>query len=94
MLGGGGSDAARGIPSRKLDDIDSNKKNGSKTFSNRENRNIQDIYNTRFITYLSRFLLTFDPAARAWWVEVRQIKSNNTLYICKDDPFPVLFLIT
>ena len=28
---------------------------------------LQTVYDTRFITYLSRFLLTFDPAARSWW---------------------------
>ncbi len=30
---------------------------------------LQTVYDTRFITYLSRFLLTFDPAANAWWVQ-------------------------
>lgn len=30
---------------------------------------LQTVYETRFITYLSRFLLTFDPAANAWWVQ-------------------------
>lgn len=30
---------------------------------------VQTVYDTRFITYLSRFLLTFDPAANAWWVQ-------------------------
>lgn len=30
---------------------------------------LQTVYETRFITYLSRFLLTFDPSANAWWVQ-------------------------
>jgi hypothetical protein len=28
---------------------------------------LQNVYNVRFITYLSRFLLNYDPAARAWF---------------------------
>jgi len=27
------------------------------------------VYGTRFIAYLSRFLLNFDPSANAWWVK-------------------------
>ena len=30
---------------------------------------LQSVYETRFIAYLSRFLLTFDPSANAWWVQ-------------------------
>lgn len=30
---------------------------------------LQDVYEIRFIAYLSRFLLTFDPSANAWWVQ-------------------------
>ena len=30
---------------------------------------LQTVYETRFIAYLSRFLLNFDPSAHAWWVQ-------------------------
>ena len=53
----GGSDAARGIPltgSRK---------------KLQPGETLQTVYNTRFITYLARFLLNFDPAAHAWWTK-------------------------
>ena len=67
MLGGGGSDEARGksLPSRIR-----SSSNEKKVFANRDNSSIQPLYNTRFITYLARFLLNFDPAARAWWEKV------------------------
>jgi len=57
MLGGGGSDLARGI---KLESSNSGATNGVVS---------QSIYETRFITYLSRFLLNYDPAAKSWWNE-------------------------
>jgi hypothetical protein len=53
----GGSDAARGLPISR----------------NRVTLNpgqpLQSIYEPRFVAYLSRFLLNFDPAARAYWVQ-------------------------
>jgi hypothetical protein len=53
----GGSDAARGLPISR----------------NRVTLNpgqaLQSIYETRFVAYLSRFLLNFDPSARAYWVQ-------------------------
>lgn len=30
---------------------------------------LQSVYETRFIAYLARFLLTFDPSASAWWLK-------------------------
>lgn len=36
---------------------------------------VQNIYETRFLTYLSRFLLNSDPAARTWWF--KQITEKN-----------------
>jgi hypothetical protein len=59
MLGGGGSDLARGIKleSRPKGDFATN------------GGPVQYVYETRFITYLSRFLLNYDPAAKAWWDE-------------------------
>jgi Mitochondrial carrier protein len=51
----GGSDAARGIPIAKGERV--------------VRTAIPSIYETRFIAYLSRFLLNFDPAARAYWVQ-------------------------
>jgi hypothetical protein len=60
MLYGSGSDAARGLemvarPPRRQ--------------TLKPGQPIQTVYGTRFITYLSRFLLNFDPSARAWWVQ-------------------------
>lgn len=51
----GGSDAARGIPIARGERV--------------VRTAIPSIYETRFIAYLSRFLLNFDPAARAYWVQ-------------------------
>ena len=55
----GGSDAARGI---------SLTTKSSSTLI-RPGQTMQTIYETRFIAYLSRFILTFDPAANAWWAK-------------------------
>lgn len=60
MLGGRGSDLARGIKMESRD-------RGIRTKD--KNDALQSIYETRFITYLSRFLLNFDPAAKSWWEE-------------------------
>ena len=53
----GGSSAARGI--------------AIKTSSERlkPGQKFQEVYETRFIAYLARFLLAFDPSARAWWIK-------------------------
>lgn len=59
MLGGGGSDLARGIK------LESRPKGEFAT----NGGPVQYVYETRFITYLSRFLLNYDPAAKAWWDE-------------------------
>ena len=58
----GGSQAARGGALS-----DTNRQRGSKKLKPGES--LQTIYETRFIAYLTRFLLTFDPAAHAWWVQ-------------------------
>jgi len=63
MLGGGGSDMARGI------ELQSRSGKDNKAFTERSVGLLQPVYNTRFITYLSRFLLNCDPAARSWWQE-------------------------
>lgn len=54
----GGTQAARGVPLRNSgrDEL-------------RAGQVLQTVYETRFIAYLSRFLLTFDPSAHAWWME-------------------------
>jgi hypothetical protein len=54
----GGSDAARGIP-------------GTSGSSARlqPGQVLQTVYETRFIAYLSRFLLNFDPSLHAWWIK-------------------------
>lgn len=53
----GGSVAARGIPVSKS----SGRPPAGEA--------LQSIYETRFVAYLSRFLLNFDPSARAYWVQ-------------------------
>ena len=58
MIGGRGSDLARGIQLES-----------KRSVSVSDNEILQSIYETRFITYLSRFLLSYDPAAAAWWNE-------------------------
>ena len=84
MIKGGGSEAARGI---KLNQVE--KRNES-----RESRNksllqstglIQNVYETRFITYLSRFLLTVDPAASAWWKKNTKSKAGTATEDDDDD---------
>jgi hypothetical protein len=53
----GGSTAARGIV---VDSKGSHLKPGQA---------LQTVYDTRFIAYLARFLLTIDPSASAWWLK-------------------------
>ena len=62
----GGSDAARGIPLGS-----SSAGAGGRRDSRRlePGEALQSVYETRFVTYLSRFLLNFDPAAYAWSVQ-------------------------
>ena len=62
MLQGGGSDAARGM---KMTSSKRDSSNRSKNSTNNLGL-IQNVYDTRFIAYLSRFLLNFDPAAKGW----------------------------
>lgn len=38
---------------------------------------VQNIYETRFVTYLSRFLLNFDPAARSWWFKQDAVQKGS-----------------
>jgi hypothetical protein len=53
----GGSDAARGIPQE------------SRPARLQPGQTVQTVYETRFLAYLTRFLLTFDNVAHAWWVK-------------------------
>ena len=55
----GGSAAARG---RIID-------SGPRGARLKPGQTLQNVYDTRFITYLARFLLTFDPSANAWWAK-------------------------
>lgn len=64
MLSRGGSAAARGIKLPKKERDNGNK--GGDLLKNKSGL-IQDVYETRFVAYLTRFLLNFDPAAGAWW---------------------------
>ncbi len=77
MIKGGGSASARGIRLKPVDE---------KMSRDRTNKNllkssglIQNVYETRFITYLARFLLVFDPSANAWW------KKNSSSNMTPDD---------
>ena len=71
MIKGGGSEAARGI---KLNQVE--KRNESRESLMLQSTGlIQNVYETRFITYLSRFLLTVDPAASAWWKKNTKTKA-------------------
>lgn len=54
----GGSAAARGIPV-----------SGSRRQQLQPGQALQTVYETRFIVYLARFLLNFDPSAHAWWLQ-------------------------
>lgn len=82
MIGGGGSASARGIPFKPIEE----KRKSQET---KRNKNllklntglIQNVYETRFITYLARFLLVFDPSANAWWMK----KSNSSRSLGDDD---------
>ena len=80
MIKGGGSKAARGIPLKEVEQRQrlgkrSNNNNGNGENDTKKKKKdllkseglIQDVYETRFITYLARFVLVFDPAAAAWW---------------------------
>jgi hypothetical protein len=66
MIKGGGSTSARGTRLKPIEEKASkNRKNES--LLNSKSGLIQTVYETRFITYLARFLLVFDPSANAWW---------------------------
>jgi hypothetical protein len=59
MLAGGSNAARGGIPSRTND--------GSPGEKLKSGEQIQTVYETRFIAYLSRFLINFDDAANSFW---------------------------
>ena len=53
----GGSDAARGIRQQV------------QPTRIQPGQSVQTVYEPRFIAYLTRFLLTFDPPSHAWWIK-------------------------
>ncbi len=53
----GGSDAARGMRQQ------------SRPGRIQPGKTVQTVYEPRFIAYLTRFLLTFDPPSHAWWLK-------------------------
>lgn len=67
----GGSTAARGIPVSSRERL-------------QPGTSIQSIYETRFVTYLSRFLLNFDPAAQAWWLQQGLGNSWDQMIVASD----------
>lgn len=52
----GGSEQTRGVPIKREKRLQAG-------------QTLQNVYNTRFIAYLARFLLNFDPAVHAWWAK-------------------------
>ncbi|KAL7494571.1 hypothetical protein ACHAWT_003329 [Skeletonema menzelii] len=64
MIKGGGSIQGRGVPLKE-------QRNKNRQSLLKTSGLIQSVYETRFITYLTRFLLVYDPAARAWWKKNR-----------------------
>ena len=70
MIKGGGSDAGRGIPLKEAQQQQQLRRNNNQNLLKTSGL-IQSVYETRFITYLTRFLLVYDPAARAWWKKNR-----------------------
>jgi len=75
MLGGGGSDATRGIKirDRTKDTAQQQRRSFGKSVGL-----IQQVYDVRFVAYLSRFILNFDPAARSWWLdEINRMSNKN-----------------
>jgi hypothetical protein len=58
----GGSAAARGV-----DIVETRPAAGGTLL--KPGQTLQTVYETRFIAYLSRFLINFDPAANAWWAQ-------------------------
>jgi len=67
MIKQGGSAAARGIRLKSKQESQEVKDSRKKSLLNSSTGLIQNVYETRFITYLSRFLLSYDLAASAWW---------------------------
>lgn len=65
----GGSDAARGIRTA-----------GSRSRL-KPGEALQSVYETRFIAYLSRFLLSADPSCRAWWLKQGLPESYNVFNV-------------
>ncbi len=73
MLGGGGSDLTRGIKLQSR-----SRSRGERSLD--KDKPIQSVYDTRFITYLSRFLLNYDPAASSFWNE-QKFERNGKMSI-------------
>ena len=69
----GGSAAARGIRIEQSSD-------NSARAALQEGQQIQNVYETRFIAYLSRFLINFDDAANAYWkAQTEQVSDKASL---------------
>jgi len=66
MLGGGGSDLTRGF---KLESREGTMSTKLFMGGTKANGLLQTVYDTRFITYLARFLLNFDEGGKSWWNE-------------------------
>lgn len=56
MLSGGSTAARGGLPVSSRERL-------------KAGETVQSVYETRFVTYLSRFLLNYDPSAQAWWLQ-------------------------
>mmetsp|Transcript_40921 Transcript_40921/g.123406 ORF Transcript_40921/g.123406 Transcript_40921/m.123406 type:complete len:336 (+) Transcript_40921:359-1366(+) len=80
MMGGGGSDAARGIKLTERDrSLEQTSRRGSERALTKGAGLVQDVYDARFIAYISRFLLNNDPAAKGWWL----VRHSFALALCR-----------
>jgi hypothetical protein len=71
----GGSTMTRGIPLN----------NDKRPVKLKPGQPVQVVYEARFIAYLSRFLLNFDPAIRTWWANQGMDDSWESQSFGRDD---------
>eukprot|EP00978_Attheya_sp_CCMP212_P011799 scaffold29330_cov56-Attheya_sp.AAC.1 len=85
MMGGRGSSAARGMDLRDRR-RDTEQQNIKRSLLGAKGGPIQTVYETRFVVYLSRFLLNLDPAAKSWWTkqESKQATEGDGTVVSKE----------
>ena len=87
IMANGGSSKTRGSSSPPATSFKSSSSipSSSKKKGGINEKRTESLYPPRFVSYLSRFLLTNDPAAKAWWISTLQFNSGSSL--SKDDLF-------